>query len=159
MLPRAKHGLLVSIIVGVLVLGFLTSSNAQSITYVYDNLNRLIQIRYNDGTGVDYFYDDVGNRIGDLTGVPCYDGNNIKVGDRWCASLQEAYGWAVDGDTIKCFRSRFIGNLTVNQNKTVTLEGGYDCSFITNTGQTSTLKGMITTNSGTIIIKNFILEQ
>lgn len=31
--------------------------------YQYDNLNRLIQVIYNDGTEVNYSYDDLGNRI------------------------------------------------------------------------------------------------
>lgn len=48
-------------------------------SYQYDNLNRLIQVIYNDGTEVNYTYDDLGNRLtlnieenqgDDLTYVP-----------------------------------------------------------------------------------------
>lgn len=48
-------------------------------SYQYDNLNRLIQVIYNDGTVVNYTYDDLGNRLtlnndesqgDDLTYVP-----------------------------------------------------------------------------------------
>lgn len=32
-------------------------------TYSYDNLNRLVQVVFNDGSTHDYVYDDLGNRI------------------------------------------------------------------------------------------------
>jgi YD repeat-containing protein len=31
--------------------------------YTYDNLNRLVQVQYDDGTTVQYAYDAVGNRL------------------------------------------------------------------------------------------------
>jgi YD repeat-containing protein len=37
--------------------GFITT------TYSYDNLNRLVQVVFNDGSTHDYVYDDLGNRI------------------------------------------------------------------------------------------------
>ena len=39
------------------------SSYGESATYVYDELNRLIQIRYGDGTVINYSYDKAGNRV------------------------------------------------------------------------------------------------
>lgn len=31
--------------------------------YTYDNLNRLVQVQYDDGTTIQYAYDAVGNRL------------------------------------------------------------------------------------------------
>jgi len=45
---------------------FFTSSMdsyGASAQYIYDSLNRLIQIRYSDGTAITYSYDQAGNRI------------------------------------------------------------------------------------------------
>lgn len=38
------------------------SSFADSISYTYDDLNRLQKITYGDGTVIEYTYDEVGNR-------------------------------------------------------------------------------------------------
>ncbi len=37
---------------------------SQNISYQYDNLNRLTNVDYGNGTIISYTYDDVGNRIG-----------------------------------------------------------------------------------------------
>lgn len=39
------------------------SANAGSLSYTYDNLNRLIGVEYSNGTKIEYSYDQVGNRI------------------------------------------------------------------------------------------------
>ncbi|MDP3028708.1 MAG: RHS repeat domain-containing protein [Deltaproteobacteria bacterium] len=31
--------------------------------YTYDDLNRLLQVEYDDGTVIEYVYDEVGNRL------------------------------------------------------------------------------------------------
>lgn len=36
---------------------------AETVTYTYDNLHRLIKVEYDDGTVIEYAYDAVGNRI------------------------------------------------------------------------------------------------
>ena len=48
-------------IIALFVISFYGFSEA--ITYEYDNLNRLITATYNDGTVVEYSYDEVGNRV------------------------------------------------------------------------------------------------
>ncbi len=52
-------------------------------------------------------------------------------------------------------------SLTVNRNISVTLAGGYDCAFTSNSGNTTSLKGMIQTmaGGGTLTITNFILTN
>jgi PKD repeat protein len=76
------------------------------------------------------------------------------------SSLQDAYNVATNGEVIQSTGTRFTENLQINRNITVTLDGGYDCQYATNSGMTS-LKGMIQTTStgGTLTIKNFVIEQ
>jgi YD repeat-containing protein len=38
------------------------NSHAETINYIYDELNRLIRVEYGDGTVIEYTYDKVGNR-------------------------------------------------------------------------------------------------
>jgi hypothetical protein len=85
----------------------------------------------------------------------------VRIGSTPYLTLQAAYNAASNGNTIKSRNLRLFGNLSVNKNITVTLEGGYECSFTTNTENTTGLKGMMTTavGGGTITIKNFILES
>jgi hypothetical protein len=85
----------------------------------------------------------------------------VIVGGSKYTTLQAAYDAASSGSTIKCQAIRFIESLTVNRNITVTLDGGYDSGFTSNTGGQTSVKGTITTTAGggTITIRNFSLEQ
>lgn len=40
------------------------AANAGAITYVHDDLNRLIRIYYDDGKVIEYTYHNAGNRVG-----------------------------------------------------------------------------------------------
>lgn len=73
------------------------------------------------------------------------------------SSLQVAYTAAGDSETIQSQAVVFIENLNINQSKSVTLEGGYDCDYAVITGKT-TLNGTLMTDNGTLTIGNFILE-
>ena len=42
---------------------FTTGGLAATAQYTYDNLNRLVQVQYDDGTTIQYSYDAVGNRL------------------------------------------------------------------------------------------------
>ena len=64
------------------------SSNAETIIYKYDDLNRLIRIEQPDGSSIDYDYDEVGNRMrkevtprascpGDFKGDSDIDGDDL----------------------------------------------------------------------------------
>ena len=120
-----------------------------------------------DGTKTVYviFKDTVGNWSNPFMDTIVLNNNPpnppIKIGDSNYTTLQEAYNAAPNGSTIKCQAIRFIESLTVNRNISVTLEGGYDSGYTTNYGNTTSIKGMITTTAGggTLTIKNFVLEQ
>jgi len=152
------------LIIGITVIGLLSASvagfHAASVTYTYDELNRLIRVEYPDEKIITYSYDDVGNRLQVVVAQPC-ELPAAKIGSIFYYSLQEAYNAAGNGDTIKCRALRFTESLTVNRNITVTLDGGYNCDFTTNAGGQTPVKGMITTTTGggTITIRNFRTEQ
>jgi YD repeat-containing protein len=40
-----------------------TSGLSATAQYTYDNLNRLVQVQYDDGTTIQYAYDAAGNRL------------------------------------------------------------------------------------------------
>jgi YD repeat-containing protein len=63
-------------------------------------------------------------------------------------SIQTAYNAAQTGDTIQCQVFPFDEDLTVNRDISVTLEGGYDCGYTTNSGATTSIKGKIQTTPG-----------
>ncbi len=77
------------------------------------------------------------------------------------ATIQEAYNASLNNDIIQAQVQYLTGNLSVNRNISVTVEGGYSCDFGTQTGNMTSLFGMIETFSGggTITIKNFILTK
>ncbi len=53
-----------TIILLILIYFNFTNIYAQIINYQYDNLNRLTNVNYGNGTIISYTYDDLGNRIG-----------------------------------------------------------------------------------------------
>lgn len=74
------------------------------------------------------------------------------------ALLQNAFNVAQHGNTIQARGVEFSENLTLNRpNVTVTLEGGYDSSFTSNTGVTR-LRGTLAINSGTLILENLVIR-
>ena len=82
------------------------------------------------------------------------------IGATGYTTLRDAYEHANNGDVIKAKAKTFTENLTVDLNKSVTIEGGWDPGFTGITGMT-TLRGWIQTTAtgGTLTIKNFILNN
>lgn len=73
------------------------------------------------------------------------------------SSLQAAYNAAVDGDVIQSQAQELIESLTANRNISVTIDGGYACSYASNPEKTM-LKGATSITSGTVNLKNFVLQ-
>jgi hypothetical protein len=84
----------------------------------------------------------------------------VGVTTAYYPSLQDAYNAASNGDTIQSQFGEFAGDVTMNDvsNKSVTLEGGYDCDYLSIVGITG-IRGKITISSGTVTIRNFILKK
>ena len=73
------------------------------------------------------------------------------------STLQSAYDAAVSGDIIQSQAVAFSEDLFIDLNKSVILDGGYNCDYSLQTGIT-TLNGIMTISNGTVIIGNFSLE-
>ncbi len=93
-----------------------------------------------------------------ISGPP--ENSPIKIGSAYYSTLQNAYDSAWDGDVIQAQYIQLIGNLYADDiiNKTVTIDGGYDCDFTAVSGQTK-LKGQITISNGKVTTGNFRLKQ
>ncbi len=70
-------------------------------------------------------------------------------------TLQAAYIAAVDGDVIQTRGVSFVGDLNVNRQISVTLNGGYNCDYSAVTG-TSGFNATMTVGEGTITIGEYI---
>lgn len=81
------------------------------------------------------------------------------VGAGYYSSIQEAYNAATDGAVIQAQDVTIMENLTADQNRTVTLAGGYSCDYLVKSGSPTVLKGMIKANFGKITIGDFILQN
>jgi hypothetical protein len=71
------------------------------------------------------------------------------------STIQEAYEAVEGGQTIQSQAVVFMENL--NLDKPVTLDGGYNCEYTTNTGMTIQ-NGMISISNGTVSVGNLIVE-
>jgi YD repeat-containing protein len=63
MSSKMRHGLLISLVVIGLFVMWFGNSHAETINYIYDELNRLKRVEYGDGTVIEYTYDKAGNRL------------------------------------------------------------------------------------------------
>jgi tripartite motif-containing protein 71 len=162
-----------------LTVNFTNSSTGydQPLTYEWDFNN--------DGTvdstaqNPSYAYDDPGTYSVTLT-VRDSDGstdslsrsNYISVSNDTCSNLpvriagavpeyfntlQEAYNAATEGNTIQSRAIVFTENPDINLNKAVTLEGGYDCDYLSSNGST-TINGSMTISNGTVTMGNCIFN-
>jgi YD repeat-containing protein len=63
MSTKTRHALLISMTMIALLFATVIVSYAETINYIYDELNRLKRVEYGDGTVVEYTYDKAGNRL------------------------------------------------------------------------------------------------
>ena len=81
----------------------------------------------------------------------------MKLPSQFYWQTQTAYNAAVDGDVIRLQEYTFNENLNLNRNISVTLKGGYDCSYTSNP-QFGTINGMLTISDGTVIVENLVIK-
>jgi len=74
--------------VTVLTLILVNTSFASLVNYTYDDLNRLERAAYEDGTIIDYYYDEVGNRTQKIVTITFIDTD----GDLMPDSFENQYG-------------------------------------------------------------------
>jgi PKD repeat protein len=70
------------------------------------------------------------------------------------SSLNAAYRAALDGDIIQSLAVNFMEDLDADRDIVVTIDGGYQCDYVTQI-DSSTLQGMLTTSAGTVTIDDF----
>ena len=91
---------------------------------------------------------------------PCFDPVRNARTSVYYTSIQDAYDEAENADTIESQAQVFTESLEIDDfnGKSVTIIGGYDCTYSAITGDT-TLIGDIAISNGTVTVENFILEQ
>lgn len=72
------------------------------------------------------------------------------------SSIYDAYIAASDGDTIQAQERTYLESLSLY--KTITIDGGYTCDYSNKIGRT-TLKGQVNINSGTVTIKDVVIDK
>jgi hypothetical protein len=72
-------------------------------------------------------------------------------------TIQDAYSTSGDGDTIQIQDMNLVENINFDLNKTVILEGGLDCYFTNQIGET-TINGTVIISNGKNTIENILLE-
>lgn len=73
-------------------------------------------------------------------------------------SLQTAYNAASTDSTLKLMATDFIEDFDANQDKTITIEGGYNIDFTNRSAGQSVLKGAMTITSGTLVVDGFTIQ-
>ncbi|MEN8262175.1 MAG: PKD domain-containing protein [Nitrospirota bacterium] len=85
----------------------------------------------------------------------------VKIGSNYYYSIQSAYDAAADGSTILVQSAVYIDDIVFDDEigqKSVTISGGYDCTYESSAGM-STLTGInMSINFGTVSLENIILE-
>lgn len=135
----------------------LTSSFAESLNYVYDDLNRLTRVEFADGTALTYDYDEIGNRVQKYIKPTACANLPIKLGGAYYSILQTTYNTASDGSTVQAMYMGFDESLDFNREITITLDGGYGCDYSTNPDYT-TVNGPLTITNGSVTLGNIIVR-
>lgn len=81
----------------------------------------------------------------------------VRTDPIYFSSLQNAYDASQDGDTINIQEAVFYGDIQIDRDISITMRGGYDCTYSNNSGRT-TLEGSMTISSGTVTIEGLVIE-
>lgn len=84
-------------------------------------------------------------------------GKPVSVGGLPYDLINEACTAAASTDTIKLVAGNLPEDVTLASGKTIKLEGGYYCDFLTRPSQT-TISGSVTISSGEVTIENIIIQ-
>jgi len=153
----SKQMIIISIVLILLNCIVAEISAAESITNVYDDLNRLIRTEYGDGTALTYDYDEVGNRTQKYIRLSSCANLPVKISGTYYSTIQTAYDSAAGGTTMQSMNIGFNENPNFTRTVSIILDGGYGCDYTSNPNYT-TIKGTMTITSGTVSISNIILQ-
>jgi hypothetical protein len=81
----------------------------------------------------------------------------IEGTNQYYASLQKAYNEALTGQTIRARKFTFKEDLSLNLVKNVKIRGGYDTSYVTQTGFTL-LQGKLTVGKGSLVTERLTVK-
>lgn len=81
----------------------------------------------------------------------------LPLSSRSYSSLPVAYEMALPDEVIQTHALPFVGDLVLDLEKHVTIQGGFDCEFKMNPSMT-TIDGSLTIQGGTVIIENVIVR-
>ncbi len=81
----------------------------------------------------------------------------VRLDSTYYSTILAAYAAAASGKTIRTWGADFSENFTFNGGKAVTLEGGYDSEYTSNSGYT-TLTGPVTIQRGSLTVENIIIR-
>jgi hypothetical protein len=72
--------------------------------------------------------------------------------------ISKAYSDAPSGARVEAWGIGFTESLVLDQDKTVTLGGGYNSTYTDNSGQMTTVNGTVTVKSGAVVVENLIVN-
>jgi hypothetical protein len=89
-----------------------------------------------------------------------YTDHKTRIGDTqtYYSALQAAYVNSPNPGIIKAWATDYVENLICDQAKNVTLEGGYNEDYTSNTGHYTTLKGNLTVAAGSFTCEKFVIS-
>jgi hypothetical protein len=99
----------------------------------------------------------------DLVATATFDkdtGHSVKidgVSQTYYPSIMDAYAHASTSNIIKSWGTDFTENLLLGKSIDVTIKGGFDAGYITNTGN-STLHGTLAVGKGSLTLENLVVQ-
>jgi YD repeat-containing protein len=87
-------------------------------------------------------------------------GNTVRIARTnsiYFSSLQNAYDVSQESDNIHVQSTVFSEDIHIDRDISITLQGGFDCTFYNNGGVT-TLDGSMTISNGTVTLEGFVIE-
>jgi hypothetical protein len=88
-----------------------------------------------------------------------YTAHKSRIGDTasYNSTLQASYDGTPNPGTVKAWATDFVENLTCNLTKDVTLKGGYNEGYTSNSDYT-TLQGVLSIPSGSLTVENLVIR-
>jgi len=84
--------------------------------------------------------------------------SNVMIGMSGYNSLNAAYTASANGSTIMALDTELVENLNLNQNKSITLKGGYKADYSGKSGLQTILKGVLTVTNGKINLEDIVIS-